>query len=641
MNRHSPPFFLFAVVIFFACLTGELQAQKIGEVIYPLKRIDFTIRMRDSVLIDCAKFIPEEKRPAKGWSALIFCHGFSDSKETEIPDAMDQARFGYYTFVYSMRGQGHSGGSSNLISMVEMNDLLEVINYVKHDSDVNSSRIVVFGASQGGIIPFMAACNGASVSTVMSDLASPEFASSWIENGCIKITFFFTIDYDSSLVRYTNEVRNLRRWALSKEIDKWDSLAYFVPRGRDYLDKVHLCKVPILITNAWQDRFFNATGMIKAGRQLKVPFRVYIGAVDGHGADTTTDENDFINEYDNSWETYWLSNLHTGLLKAAKYEYASSQFPRENNHWSFSHYESKVWPPARLEPFRLYFHSRGRLLGIADKTSNDTAGFWNDLKDTSFTMQQAINTSFRGEFFNKRFSKNTLVFETDPLPNDYQLIGTPKIQLFYSSTADVCQYNVQIWEVKPGSDTSFVTRINYTDRHYKTGVIKEQILEGAAYSHLFQQGDKIRIVFTNLDTQPADSFLTTNPYVLPVLIKSYNTVYMGESYPSFIELPVVGSLSGIAFENKTLKRFRLFQNYPNPFKFSTDIQLTLDKPAHVELKVFNNQGMKVATLFHGNKSTGTHNVTFNNIRRKLSNGEYFYEIKVGDTIKRMKMVLLK
>jgi predicted acyl esterase len=639
MNSHSPLFFLFAAVIIFVCLTGELHAQRSLGVRHEIKRFDFTLRMQDSVLIDCAKFIPIARKPVAGWPVIMFCYGFSESKETEIPEASDQAQFGYYTLIYSMRGQGHSGGLCNLISTVEMNDLLQVVDYIKQDTFADSSRIAIFGASQGGIIPFMAACNGVRVRTVMSDLASPEFASSWIENGSIKVTFFFTSDYDSSIVRYTNEVKNLRRWALS--IDKWDSLAYYLPRGRDFLDKVSLCKVPVLITNAWQDRFFNTTGVIKAGKLLKVPFMAYYGAVDGHGADSSYRENNFLSDYDNNWEEYWLNNIDQSLAESTKYQYASSHFPRVNNLWSFTHYTSKVWPPLNIAPLRFYFHSGGRLFDIPNSSANDTAGFWNDLKDTSFTMQQAINTSFRGEFFNKRFSKNTLVFETDPLPNDYQLIGTPKIRLFYSSTADVCQYNVQIWEVKPGSDTSFVTRINYTDRHYKPGVIKEQIVEGAAYSHLFQQGDRIRIVFTNLDTQPADSFLTTNPYVLPVLIKSYNKLYMGESYPSFIELPVVGSSSGIAFENKTLKGFRLYQNYPNPFNSSTDIQFTLDKPAHVELKVFNNQGMKVATLFNGNKSTGTHNVTFNNIHRKLSNGEYFYEIKVGDTIKRMKMVLLK
>jgi predicted acyl esterase len=641
MNRLSLPFNLFATIIIIVCLTGELHAQGSLGIRQAVKRFDFTLRMRDGVLIDCSKFIPEARKPAKGWPAFMFCHGFSESKETEIPDAIDQAEFGYYTLVYSMRGQGHSGGLSNLISTVEMNDLLQVIDYVKQDPSTDSSHIAVFGASQGGIIPFMAACNGARVRTVMSDLASPEFASSWIENGSIKVTFFFTIDYDTSLVRYNDDVKNLRRWALSKEIDKWDSLAYFLPRGRDYLDKVSLCKVPVLITNAWQDKFFNATGMIKATKLLKVPFRAYYGAVDGHGADTSYDENNFISDYDYTWERYWLNNLHHGLPESAKYQYASSRFPRVNNLWSFSHYSSKVWPPANITPLRLYFHPGGKLLDIPNNDSNDTTGFWNDLIDTSFTMQQAINTSFRGEFFNKRFSKNTLVFETDPLPNDYQLIGVPKIRLFYSSTADVCQYNVQIWEMKPDSDTCFVTRINFTDRHYKPGVIKEQIVEGCAYSHLFQQGNKIRVVFTNLDTQPADSFLTTNPHVLPVLKKSYNTVYMGHSYPSFIELPVLESSSGIAIENQTLKGFRLFQNYPNPFNPSTDIRFTLDKPAHVELKVYNIRGKEVATLLHGKKSAGTHNVTFNSVRKKLSSGEYFYEIKVGNTSKRMKMVLLK
>ena len=631
---------LVTATFFVAVLMGNLFAQNKQNKSYVVKRYDFTIRMRDNILIDCAKFIPVAEKPVKGWPVILFCHGFSESKETEIEDANDQAEFGYYTFVYSMRGQGFSGGLSNLISTVEMNDLLQVVKYIREDPMADSSRIAIFGASQGGIIPFMAACNGLRVNTVLSDLASPEFASSWIENGCIKVTFFFTIDYDSSIVRYSKNVKNLRRWALSKETDKWDSLAYFLPRGRDYLDKVHLCKVPVLITNAWQDRFFNAIGMIKATKLLKAPFMAYYGAVDGHGADTTFYENSFISNYDNRWEKYWLNNFHQGLMKTAKYQYASSHFPKVNNNWSFTHYESNVWPPVDLASLKLYFHSGGKLDESPNIISSDTAGFWNDLIDTSFTMQQAINTSFRGDFFNKRFSKNSIIFESGPLPNDYQMIGAPRIKLFYSSTADVCQFNVQIWEIKPSKDASFVTRINYTDRHYKPGEIKEQIIEGAAYSHIFQQGNKIRVVFTNLDTQPADSFLTTNPYVLPILKKSFNTVHMGQLFPSSLEIPVIASLSGVAIENKAKKGFKLFQNYPNPFNPATNIRFTLDNPAHVELKLYDKNGKEVAILVHGKKSAGTHKIAFNNARTKLSQGEYYFEMKVGDIVKRMKMDIL-
>ena len=640
MSRYTGRYyFIAAIVIVF--LTGELRAQGSNGINYTVKRQDFTISMRDSVLIDCSKFIPEEKKPVKGWPVIMFCHGFGESKESEIPEALSQSQFGYYTFVYSMRGQGHSGGLSNLISTVEMNDLLQVLDYIRLDPAADSSRIAIAGASQGGIIPFMAACNGATVGTVMPDLASPEFASSWIENGSIKVTFFFSIDYDTSIVRYSDDVKKLRRWVLSSEKDKWDSVSYYLPRGRDFLDKVSSCKIPILITNAWQDKFFNASGMIKATKLLKVPFMAYFGAVDGHGADSSKEENNFLSDYDNAWEESWLNNFEHGLPDSVKYQFASSHFPRVNNHWSFSHFTSKDWPPSNVSPLKLYFHPGGKLFDIPNKILFDTAGFWNDLKDTSFTMQQAINTSFRGEFYNKRFSKNTLVFETEPLPNDYQLIGAPKIHLFYSSTADVCQYNVQIWEIKPGAETSFVTRINYTNRHNKPGLIKEEIVEGPAYSHLFQHGDKIRVVFTNLDTQPADSFLTTNPYVLPVLQKAYNRIYFGRSFPSFLEIPVVGSTTGYAGNEQTLNEFRLYQNFPNPFNSLTNIRFSVEKPAHVELRVYNTRGRKLATILDSNMPAGTHNVEFNCSYKKLSGGDYFYEIKVGNSIKRMKMVLSK
>ena len=243
-----------------------------------------------------------------------------------------------------------------------MNDLFQIIDYIKQDTSADSSCIAIFGASQGGIIPFMAACNGVRVSTVMSDLASPEFASSWIENGSIKVTFLFSINYDSSVVRYTDDVINLRRWTLSKENDKWDSLTYFLPRGRDYLDKVSLCKIPVLITNAWQDKYFNASGMIKATKLLTVPFMAYFGAVDGHGADTTYGENNFLSDYDNDWEIYWLNNFEPASEDSIKYQYASSHYPIINNHWSFSNIFKSLAARQILNHSHFTFIPRGNFL---------------------------------------------------------------------------------------------------------------------------------------------------------------------------------------------------------------------------------------------------------------------------------------
>ena len=89
-----------------------------------------------------------------------------------------------------MRGQGNSGGLSNLISRVEALDLIEYINCVRHDNTArrDSSKIMVEGGSQGGTIPYMAACNGMNVKCIISALSSPTFASSWIENGSVKMT---------------------------------------------------------------------------------------------------------------------------------------------------------------------------------------------------------------------------------------------------------------------------------------------------------------------------------------------------------------------------------------------------------------------------------------------------------------------
>src|SRR5262249_8720994 len=144
-------------LLFFILLACRCYSQT------PAAKYEFYITLSDGVQLDCTKFVPGTSPPPNGYPCIICCHGYGLNKEDSYGLASDESEYGFYTFCYSMRGQGNSGGYSNLISTTEMNDLMEVIQYVKDDANTNDDRIAVIGGSQGGMIPFMAACNGAKI----------------------------------------------------------------------------------------------------------------------------------------------------------------------------------------------------------------------------------------------------------------------------------------------------------------------------------------------------------------------------------------------------------------------------------------------------------------------------------------------
>ncbi|MBR9916773.1 T9SS type A sorting domain-containing protein [bacterium] len=85
--------------------------------------------------------------------------------------------------------------------------------------------------------------------------------------------------------------------------------------------------------------------------------------------------------------------------------------------------------------------------------------------------------------------------------------------------------------------------------------------------------------------------------------------------------------------------FKLYNNYPNPFNPSTNIKFDVAKTGVVKLEVFDILGRKVATLFDGKKSVGTHTLTFD--ASSLSSGVYFTRFTAGNTVQVQKMTLLK
>jgi len=85
--------------------------------------------------------------------------------------------------------------------------------------------------------------------------------------------------------------------------------------------------------------------------------------------------------------------------------------------------------------------------------------------------------------------------------------------------------------------------------------------------------------------------------------------------------------------------FALSQNFPNPFNPSTHIAIQLPENEHTSITVWSLMGQKVATVFNGELSAGTHSFTFNG--QNLASGMYFYRVDAGKYQATKKMLLMK
>jgi flagellar hook assembly protein FlgD len=64
----------------------------------------------------------------------------------------------------------------------------------------------------------------------------------------------------------------------------------------------------------------------------------------------------------------------------------------------------------------------------------------------------------------------------------------------------------------------------------------------------------------------------------------------------------------------------------------------LPKKSDVNIKIYNNLGQLVETLYNGETNAGYHDVVWN---ANVASGVYYYTIKAGDFVASKKMVFLK
>ncbi|MDI6401448.1 T9SS type A sorting domain-containing protein [Balneolaceae bacterium ANBcel3] len=86
-------------------------------------------------------------------------------------------------------------------------------------------------------------------------------------------------------------------------------------------------------------------------------------------------------------------------------------------------------------------------------------------------------------------------------------------------------------------------------------------------------------------------------------------------------------------------RFKLAQNFPNPFNPNTIIRYQISERADVRIEVFDALGRNVAVLKSGVHSPGSYQVNFD--ASHLSSGIYIYRLRAGDFTETRQMILVK
>lgn len=630
-----------------------------GDNPYTASKTDFTITMRDGIIIDCLKWVPDAPAPQGGWPTVIMVHGYGDNKVTLSEFCRLQAEYGYYTMTFSVRGQGLSGGVSNLISRTEAQDLQEIVNFVRNDtlSGVGRDKILIMGGSQGGVLPLMASCmpGGLPVKAIINSVAPPNFASSWIENGCVKMSLLWTIEYTPDTARYNGQVDRMSEWIYDESKPYWDSLAYWLPKDRDFTSILSNNTVPLLIEATWQDKFFNADGWLQNIHLVNAPFSSYMGAVQGHGGEHSLTEDTWHMDWFNKFFFQTLWGMQTNVFTMPKYQYASTITPVTNNAWTFVH-DSSTAPLKDISTnTRLYFNDNHRLKTTPSHRwlFPDVDLLKNDVRN-NYTIKQAVYDEFTGSNFNNKFKIDDVVYETAPLAANTEMTGTPEIKMDYISTCKpFVQFNFQVYEVFPNGSARFVTRLNYEDRNNNFGFLpsrKHVSFRGQAHSHIFSAGSKIRVKVTNLDRTTEESeFFGTNPFVLPAMKKGVSILMLTNNF--YIDLPIVSANNSKpntdlfveerdpAPVNNVPEKFELKQNFPNPFNPNTVISYSVAKAEKVEIRVYDILGKEVQTLVNEIKNPGSYNVVFN--AQNLSSGVYFYRINAGSFTDIKKMTLVK
>ena len=466
-------------------------------------------------------------------------------------------RRGYALVVYDVRGTGDSyGATSDPWSDEETCDGCQVVNWVA-DQPWCNGNVGMWGLSYTAMLALHVAARNPAPLKALIVVGGPDDCHSGLIAPCGALRAYQYEQYAPLMAAYNfgppfaevsgdrweqmwqERIDQSQPWSLNVLSHQLDGPYW---RSRSLPPDYERIRCPIYLVTGWADWY--PSTYLRAFGQLQVPKRILVGPWEhrwpnvGRPGPRIDGYHDF-----GRWFDRWLNRFENGIDREPPVIVFVQSHKRPDRFCTQAagDWRSETeWPLRRVVSTRMYLRRDAKLNIEPENSAED--------QYVEFTYDPTVGTAAGryvagmmhdwGQPEDQRLDEPfSLVYSTDPLPEDLELVGDPLAELHISSTATIAAFYVKICDVAPDGTSLLVSKggLNATQRD--SSVEPNEIEPGKVYrlrfpltslAHRFRVGHQLRVMIAGADF----------PNDWPTPAPGVHRVHVSHVHTSHIVLPV-------------------------------------------------------------------------------------------------------
>lgn len=158
---------------------------------------DFSIYSERNIL-SCKKYLTNSNETKN--KTIVMCHGFAGTQDLFFPKyAENFVNAGFNVITFDYNGFGKSSGDTEIIPNNQINDILNLLLYIKRDEDLKNNKLILWGTSLGGLYVLK-------IAALKKDIAGV-YAQITFANGLRNNTSGLN---EEEIEKYINQIENIK-----------------------------------------------------------------------------------------------------------------------------------------------------------------------------------------------------------------------------------------------------------------------------------------------------------------------------------------------------------------------------------------------------------------------------------------------